>query len=91
MVTPLFMGCENAELPGALALALAAASRAKRIVIGVETRLDTFLSFSVASDPQALIEGDNRIGFKAYIRCEPRTIAQQNFRAGQYRAVSTFP
>jgi len=83
-----FSGVENSELPGFLALA--AGSTAKGVAIGLETLTDNLLPLNVASDPQTLSDGANAIGFKAYIRGEPKAIEQQTIIAGQYSAVSTF-
>lgn len=87
-VTTTFSGQENTELPGLLALA--SGSRARGIAIGLETLSDKLLPLNVIGEPQALSIGDSVIGFKAYVRGEPKAIAQQTIRAGQYRAVSTF-
>ncbi|MBM1189154.1 type 1 fimbrial protein [Pseudomonas lundensis] len=87
-VTTTFSGVENTELPGLLALA--AGSRARGIAIGLETLTDAALPLNTPSDKQTLSAGDNTIEFKAYVRGEPRAIAQHAIRAGLFSAVSTF-
>ena len=87
-MTTTFSGVENTELPGLLALA--AGSRARGIAIGLETLTDAALPLNTPSDKQTLSAGDNTIEFKAYVRGEPRAIAQHAIRAGLFSAVSTF-
>lgn len=87
-VTTTFSGNESVELPGLLALA--AGSRARGIAIGLETLANAPLPLNMASEKQALVSGSNVIEFKAYVKGEPRAIADKSIRAGSYTAVSTF-
>lgn len=87
-VTATFSGAENAELPGLLALATG--SIARGIAIGLETVTDQPLPLNLASPEQALNDGDNVIAFKAYVRGEPKAIANESIRKGLFMANSTF-
>ena len=87
-VTALFSGVENTELPGLLALATG--SRARGIAIGLESAAGQLLPLNVTSDPFVLADGDNVMSFQAYVRGEPKAIANHTIRAGRYSAVSTF-
>lgn len=87
-VTTTFSGNESVELPGLLALA--AGSRAKGVAIGLETSANLPLPLNVATDKQVLVDGDNVIGLKAYVRGEPQAIANGSIRAGLFTAASTF-
>lgn len=87
-VTTTFNGTENAELPGLLALD--GGSVAKGIALGLETLADVLLPLNVKSDQQILSDGNNVIGFKAYVKGEPRAIADKSIVAGVFSAASTF-
>ena len=87
-VTATFSGAENAELPGLLALGTGSAARG--IAIGLETGANQLLPLNVASPEQALNDGDNVMVFNAYVRGEPRAIANQSIRSGRFVANSTF-
>ena len=87
-VTVTFSGTENAELPGLLALATGSAARG--IAIGLETGANQLLALNVASPEQALNDGDNVIALKAYVRGEPKAIANESIRKGRFVANSTF-
>lgn len=87
-VTSTFSGSESVELPGLLALA--PGSRAKGIAVGLETPTNLPLPLNAESEKQVLVDGSNVIEIKAYVRGEPKAIADQSIRAGFFTAVSTF-
>lgn len=87
-VTTTFSGVESAELPGLLKLD--GGSGASGVAIGLETTANTPLPLNITSDKQDLQEGLNSIAFKAYIKGEPRAIADRLIVAGNFTAISTF-
>ena len=87
-ITTTFSGIENAELPGLLKLD--GGSSASGIAIGIETPANKPLPLNVASEKQALNDGSNVILLKAYIRGEPKAIADRLIVVGVFTATSTF-
>jgi len=87
-VTTTFSGNESLELPGLLALD--AGSSASGVAIGLETPENTPLPLNTATDKQVLSDGSNRIELKAYVKGEPKALADQSIMAGTFSAVSTF-
>lgn len=87
-VTTTFSGNENTELPGLLALD--PGSRAEGIAVGLETPASVPLPLNTESEKQALVDGGNVLGFKAYIKGEPQAIANKSIKAGVFTAASTF-
>lgn len=87
-VTTTFSGVESAELPGLLRLD--GGSGASGVAIGLETPDNTPLPLNITSDKQTLNEGLNNIAFKAYLKGEPRAIADRLIVAGNFTATSTF-
>lgn len=87
-VATTFTGNESAELPGLLALA--AGSHAEGVAVGLETPAGLPLPLNKESEKQTLENGANVLGFKAYIKGEPRAIAEKSIKGGGFFAVSTF-
>lgn len=87
-VTTTFTGLENSQLPGLLALD--GSSVARGIALGIETVANIPLPLNTISDEQALIDGNNTIEFKAYVRGEPLALANRTIRAGSFKAISIF-
>ncbi len=87
-VTTTFSGVESAELPGLLRLD--GGSAASGVAIGLETPDNTPLPLNITSDKQTLNDGPNTIAFKAFIKGEPRALADRLIVAGLFTATSTF-
>ncbi len=87
-VTTTFSGRESIELPGLLKLD--ASSVAAGIALGIETPANVPLLLNATSDEQSLSDGNNIIEFKAFIKGEPRALADKTIRAGAFAATSTF-
>ncbi|MEJ5063050.1 MULTISPECIES: fimbrial protein [unclassified Erwinia] len=87
-LTVTFIGNENPQLPGLLALD--AASQANGIAIGMETRQGKPLPLNLAGQKSILMAGSNLIAFKAYIQGEPEAIAKKTIERGPFSAVATF-
>lgn len=83
-----FSGRENMELPGLLALD--AGSAAAGIALGMETPANVYLPLNTPSDAHTLSDGNNTLEFKAYVRGEPRALAEKSITAGVFTATSTF-
>ena len=87
-VTTTFSGTPSPALPGLLALD--GSSVAKGIALGIETSANLPLPLDTPSEEHTLIDGNNIIAFKAYVRGEPQAIVDKSIRAGVFTAVSTF-
>ena len=87
-VTTTFSGTPNVALPGLLALD--GSSVAEGIALGLETPANVSLPLNTPSEEHTLIDGNNIIAFKAYVRGEPQAITDKSIRAGIFTAVSTF-
>lgn len=88
-VTTTFSGRKVVELPGLLKLD--ASSVVAGIALGIETPANVPLLLNATSDEQSLSDGNNIIEFKAFIKGEPRALADKNrIRAGAFAATSTF-
>lgn len=87
-VTTTFSGRESVELPGLLKLD--ASSVAAGIALGIETATNVPLLLNATSDEQPLSDGNNILEFKAFVKGEPRALADKTIRAGAFAATSTF-
>ncbi|WP_064540185.1 fimbrial protein [Buttiauxella ferragutiae] len=83
-----FIGNENPNLPGLLALD--AASQASGIAIGLETPEGKPLAVNLAGQKYPLAKGSNLIAFKAYVQGEPDAIANEAIERGPFSTVATF-
>lgn len=87
-VTISFGGTESAALPGLFALD--GGSGATGIGVGIETLSDKPLPINAVSDEQRLVDGNNVIELKAYVKGEPQAIRDQTIGPGAYKVTSTF-
>lgn len=83
-----FSGTENQELPGLLAID--AGSQASGIAIGLETLAGEAIPFNKSAVNYNLGKGSNIISIKAYIKGEPKALAQRTIKFGGFNAAATF-
>jgi type 1 fimbria pilin len=83
-----FSGKENLNLPGLLALE--AGSQANGIGIGMETEDGTPLLLNKQGPGYKLVSGANTLTIRAYVKGEPKAIADQTIERGPFNAIATF-
>lgn len=83
-----FTGKESVTLPGLLAID--ASSEANGIAVGLETMNAKPLAINKESDVFILKKGNTPIELKAYIKGEPKAIANKTIGYGNFSAVTTF-
>ncbi|MGP3139629.1 fimbrial protein [Serratia nevei] len=83
-----FSGLPNQQLPELLALS--AGSQAKGIAIGLETLSGEALPINTKGKKIGLVDGDNAISFKAYIKGEPSAIERKEIQPGAFIALASF-
>jgi type 1 fimbria pilin len=81
-----FLGTENPELPGLLAVS----GGAKGIGIGLESSQSKQVSLNKPTDKLLLQAGSNRIAMKAYVQGEPKAINNKSIVRGPFNATATF-
>ncbi|WIF62920.1 fimbrial protein [Enterobacter cloacae] len=88
MVTVKFMGVENIQLPGYLALD--GSSTASGIGIGIETPEGQLIALNGAGATYPIVDGANVVAVKGFIRGEPDALANRTIVLGAFSAVTTF-
>lgn len=87
-VKVIFLGTENAALPGLLAID--GSRGASGIAIGLETQQSTPLPLNKPSGVYPLQAGDTRVALQAYVQGEPTALAQRHIGRGPFSATATF-
>lgn len=87
-VSVTFSGVESAALPGLLAPD--AGSAAKGIAIGIETASGSAQPLNKPSPSAALLAGDNRLSWQAFVQGEPAALADKSLTPGAFTATATF-
>lgn len=81
-------GTESAALPGLFALDTG--SVASGIAVGVETQAGVKLEVGQESSEFSLVDGNNVIALKAYVRGEPGAITGEAIGVGVFTSTATF-
>lgn len=82
-----FSGAESAQLPGLLQLAEGASAG---VAIGLESQQGNALPLNQAHHMTALTEGDNVLGFLAYLQGEPEALDEHSIGLGPVAASLNF-